>query len=360
MPRTGDRHASFCPFYGAPPSLSGLSVYREGAVRENDDHSTTVKLNIGLLIKPKAASVSGVSSSAGAAGEGSAKKARLSLLGLLNLLVEKSGFNRWSPAMRNKRRYGVFFKYMSEAARDIRLKDQPLSDSLYLPFPFSQAQVTQIVDRTNRLFYKLLLDVQGRPRRMIFVGLIHAVFKSKFGYGLRLKHAPHDIVFWLDETTERQLRSELGFNEIDEYSEPPCYILVIGLAERSKNGSLLTKSLDSLRLTHDFIPYYRESEARLLHLLIEQQRYFSKQLRYDAKDGDDVFPDFLVLDTGATPTPLYLYGDKLQPRHDAKVRELIYHFDQTGEVYWRWDLAYDQSPPPLPVPTNNRFVLTPY
>jgi hypothetical protein len=82
--------------------------------------------------------------------------------------------------------------------------------------------------------------------------------------------------------------------------------------------------------------------------LSQQGRLFSRQLRYD-DDAEAVFPDFLLLDVGFNPLPLYVFGITEGDKRDAMVRQCIRHYQQTHEPHWFWDLQWNtHQPPSLP------------
>lgn len=68
-------------------------------------------------------------------------------------------------------------------------------------------------------------------------------------------------------------------------------------------------------ITNSWIPIEGVYEADLIQALTEQRRRFVKPLRDDAHSAA-AFPDVLLLDTGAKPTPLHL----LSAAMDAKER----------------------------------------
>ena len=94
--------------------------------------------------------------------------------------------------------------------------------------------------------------------------------------------------------------------------------------------------------TEHWIPIEGVHELALLQSLVSQRRRFVKPLRYDAR-SDAVFPNALLLHTGAAPVPLHVRSAFIQPKvRDAKDVAT----DIVGSAAWLW--TTDREMPPLP------------
>lgn len=348
MPGTGEQHASFCPFYSAPPSLSGRAVYCKDALIEQADDSVRVKLIDGLGVTASGKQGGGGSSGSSTDG-GKKRRSKLSLRGLLHLLWEKAEFNRWHPRMKGRRNYYILHKYLCAAAEKIILNKQPLGDYLYVPEPFRVDQKHPIAQRARDRLYTLLIDSRGRKQRMLVVGLVKRLHRSAYGYGIHLAHAPADLVFWMNEELTARYREHYchgGAPEEDLGDDHPLVIMMT--VDRTHRGHYVVANLATMRVTAEYIPFDSNPERQVIAHLSQKQRLFSRQLRYDA-DAEAVFPDFLLLDVGFKPLPLYVFGISEGDQRDAIVRRCIRHYQQTHEPHWFWDLQGNaRQPPSLP------------
>ena len=81
-----------------------------------------------------------------------------------------------------------------------------------------------------------------------------------------------------------------------------------------------------------------------------------KPLRYDARSGAS-FPNALLLDMGAKPTPLHVVSASLDPQDRAAKEKAL---KASGDTAWVW--YTDRKMPPLPeaaLRTNEKSAHTP-
>jgi hypothetical protein len=94
--------------------------------------------------------------------------------------------------------------------------------------------------------------------------------------------------------------------------------------------------------TEHWIPIEGTHEVDLIEALTQQRRRFMKPLRYDARSAAS-FPNVLLLDTGAKPTPLHVVSASLDPRDRAAKENAL---KAPGDTAWVWNT--DRKMPPLP------------
>ena len=94
--------------------------------------------------------------------------------------------------------------------------------------------------------------------------------------------------------------------------------------------------------TEHWIPIEGTHEVDLIEALTQQRRRFMKPLRYDARSAAS-FPNVLLLDTGAKPTPLHVVSASLDPRDRAAKEKAL---KAPGDTAWVWNT--DRKMPPLP------------
>ncbi|KPJ94776.1 MAG: hypothetical protein AMJ53_04590 [Gammaproteobacteria bacterium SG8_11] len=342
MPGTGDQHASYCPFFGAPPAMSGLAVYRRSAIEEKDHDRVAVKLCDGLGVRATSAAGSGGRGRGSKQGS-NPQRSRLSLRALLHYLWTSAEFNRWAPKMNGKRNYYVLYKYLMAAADNIEIQNTRLSAYLYMPEPFVFEEKQDIARRAQQRLYHLLLDAGGRRKRMLVVGIVKRFTASPFGYGVHLKHAPPPLILWMKEDTLNNFLGEAG----ERLEDPNAllgdthHLVMIMTVDRTTNGNLSIVKAAAMKTTHAYIPFENPYQVTLINALMPS-RLFSRQLRYDA-DGETIVPDFLLLDAGKQAVPMYVFGFRKQARQDAAIRAHIKHCEDTNEPCWFWDVLWDKT-----------------
>lgn len=346
FPKTGSEHAPFCPHYDSPTTLSGLSVYKSNAVEENDDGMFSVKITESIGVNSSSNSESSGSSSSSSSVSGK-KRSKMSLQALLELLWMKSGFTRWSPRMSNKRNYFVLYKYLTQAAEEIIIKKIPLTEYLYIPEPFVIGRKDEITRSAEKKHYNLLLSDNGESKRMIAIGLLKNFTKSKYGYRVNIKHLPGNFSYWLNnDHAEKFIDDYCQDGDINSCLSEDSHFVAIMTLDRSKSENLSVVNLVGITVTRDLLPFSSDKGLRLLAHL--KSRIFSVQMDFDASDTDDLYPDFLLLDSGIHPTELFIIGSSNNEKRDKKLRNLFQDDVQdASKNRWCWDLKWNIDAPPM-------------
>jgi hypothetical protein len=109
--------------------------------------------------------------------------------------------------------------------------------------------------------------------------------------------------------------------------------------------------------TEHWIPIEGTHEVDLIEALTQQRRRFMKPLRYDARSAAS-FPNVLLLDTGAKPTPLHVVSASLDPRDRAAKENAL---KAPGDTAWVWntDRKMPRLPEAAPPRTNEKSERTP-
>ena len=99
------------------------------------------------------------------------------------------------------------------------------------------------------------------------------------------------------------------------------------------------------RSTSKFILVDSSYEAQVAEWMIENGREFKKPLLgYD----EEYRPDFLLLDVGAKPLIMEVYGVTGDQDYDDRKNEKRALYKQAGLKTWEWDLTHSTQMPPLP------------
>ena len=328
MPQTGARHHASCISYEPPQDATGLGELLGDAVMELDTGGVDVRVNFPLT---RTSGKSGVRQASVEPSVVKPTNASVSLKALLHLLFSRAGFDRWSPAMAGKRNQWVIHKYLMQAANGIFVKGQVLSDRLYVPEPFSQ---TTRVESSRRRREKL--SVLYPHDGLSPLGLVIGEFKSSdVTAGHRrvwIRHMP-DTPLMVKEVTWQRLEKMFGkLFEVKLADTDAKVRLVIGALIRAR--SEYTYEIDSATLmmtTAQWIPVDEVYELALIQDLVDRGRRFWKPLRYDALT-DKVFANVLLLDSGASPMPLFVLSPFMTGQQSDRVRKAIAKAGERVEV----------------------------
>ena len=338
MPNTGPDHAPFCPTYEPESSLCGRGIYTNEAMRELPDGRISVKVNFPILVRDPqgpiepnhpevneppvftSASDHPVQQSTG-------------LKGLLDLLWETARFNRYSPHMHNRRRYRQVYKYTCEAAEKILVRRRALNDLLFIPEPYDRERSLDIAAKRTQTLRRLSRSARGAPLRVLTFGEVRDIaFKAKPPY-LTLKHLPRSYTIRCNESTIGQLERNTNhalLNFPNSTIHEDFHILVLLTMVHELQGSWKTEQLASLVTSREYIPVRSVVEARFVHKLVEEQRYFYKPLQYDSRA---TYPNFFL--TSATDRiPIEILPQN-QIAQEAMIQRLAtYREDRLKYFYW--------------------------
>ena len=143
---------------------------------------------------------------------------------------------------------------------------------------------------------------------------------SPLGRKVWLKHMPDAPLFIDSKAWERIERAYGGLLEApdaDTKTKQRVVICALIYAKREHTYQIDTASF--MLTTENWIPIEGIHEVDLIQALTEQRRRFMKPLRYDARSVAP-FPNVLLLDTGAKPTPLHVVSALMDP-HDRAAKE---------------------------------------
>src|ERR1700730_5984504 len=318
MPDTGHQHHARCASYEPEPGQSGLGELIGESIIEHSPEAVELRVAFPLARVPGRAFVR---RAAQEPAEINAARHRMSLRAVMHFLFQRAGFNRWYPAMEGKRTQGVIHRYLMEAAEGIRTKGVNLSERLYIPEQFHEQRRTEIAERRRSKLAVLQSPEDGVQFKMaLVIGEYKGAEASPLGCKVWLKHMP-DAPLFIDskawERVERVYGSLLETPDADTKTKQRAVICALIYAKREHTYQIDTASF--MLTTDNWIPIEGVYEADLMRALTEQRRQFIKPLRYDARSGAP-FPNVLLLDTGARPTPLHVVSALMDP-HDRLAKE---------------------------------------
>ncbi len=300
MPDTGREHHPTCPSFEPEPGTSGLGELLGEAIIEHAPDQVEVRTDFAMSRIP------GKSVSRGEVvadpAEVHAPRKTMSLRALLHFLYERAGFNRWYPAMEGRRNQGVLHKYLSEAARGVRLKGAALDERLYVPEPFRAECKDEIGERRRRKLSLLLSPEDAVQFKMaILVGEYNGSDATNFGRRIIVKHMP-DVPLHIEtgawKRVERSYGAILQARDADVTRKP--HIIMAALIYAKREHVYQVDTLSMMLTTDQWIPLDGLHELPLVEALQHAQRAFMKPLKYDARTAA-AFPNVLLLDCGELP-----------------------------------------------------------
>ncbi len=338
MPDSGSTHHPGCPSYEPEARQSGLGELVGEAVLESEPGRVELRVDFPWT------RVIGQSVPRGEAqdvAEVGVPRRRMSLRALMHFLFERSGFNRWSPAMAGKRNQGVLRKYLLEAAEEITVKGVPLAERLYIPEPFSENSKVEAAQR-RREKLAVLRPRDSQTPLAIVIGEYKISEATAQGHRVWIRHMPDAPLLIAGRAWERIERVFAPLFEARDADIGHSVRLVMAALICARREYTYEIDSVSLMLTSEqWIPIEGVHELPLIETLVAKQRRFVKPLRYDAHSAAP-FPNALLLDAGPSPVPLHVLSRFMNPKERAAKEKAI---ARAGEIAWVW--STDQAMPSL-------------
>jgi hypothetical protein len=345
MPESGSTHHPGCPSYEPEAGQSGLGELVGEAVLESEPGRVELRVDFPWT------RVLGQSVPRGEAqdvAEVGVPRRRMSLRALMHFLFERSGFNRWSPAMAGKRNQGVLRKYLLEAAEEITVKGVPLAERLYVPEPFSESGKAEAAQR-RREKLAVLGPRDGQTPLAIVIGEYKTSEATAQGRRVWIRHMPDAPLLIAGRAWERIERVFAPLFEARDADIGHSVRLVMAALICARREYTYEIDSVSLMLTSEqWIPIEGVHELPLIETLVAMQRRFVKPLRYDAHSAAP-FPNALLLDVGPSPVPLHVLSRFMNPKEQAAKEKAI---ARAGEIAWVW--STDQAMPSLKSISDSR------
>ena len=350
-PNTGHLHRPECWFYRSKPSQSGLQGYSERVIVE-EEGIKTVQLEISL----------NKNSPNFASGEGSAlpetitkdsarggRRPRMTTLGLLHLLWETARLNHFYANGRERSWFPVALK-ITGVAKEIKVGRSFIGDQLVILTPGGRERDFNSVAKVLEPFQK---PTYQRKHRLLVLGEI-----ARLDYqGRKIRLVDDDRYnVWLHSTDADLADLEPLCSSSSDARLIGLFVVdVTGLYQSKTEGRspccrtvVLFKAV--MQTTLDFCPFESSFEQIIAEKLIDENRSFTKPLRYDAA-RDTVFPDFLLHDAGIRDYPLEVYGMASEQYLVRRAEKQAYYEREFGGNYWCWFAAGPDAtaePPPFP------------
>jgi hypothetical protein len=337
MPNTGSSHAPSCDSYEPPPELSGLGQVIGSAIEENvADGVTLLRLDFSLnktgsrLMPPPSGKESDTVSSKGN---------KLTLRGVLHYLWDEAGFNRWSPAMQNKRNWFRVRKYLLHAAENKLAKGMNFADVLYIPENFEVEKKSEIAQRRLMQIMRVSAPEKGARRLMVAIGEIKGFETSLYGKKIILKHLP-DFQFLISDDLYNRLFRRFDAEISLWKSEDTSHLMMIATFGVNHAGVANIEEMALMIVNACWIPYENAYDHLLLDSLIKQRRRFVRGLRYNLPSTK---PLAIAVLTDMEPSPHALYITPIGAS-DEFVEEQKKLISESNMESWVWDATAGAMP----------------
>lgn len=339
MPESGSLHSPDCDSYEPPPELSGLGEVLGSAIRLDAEQGFTE-----LRFDFSMARISGKRPASESGSEKDSIKAetsKLTLRSTLHYLWEQAGLNRWTPAMAGKRTWFVIRKHLLHSAEDKLAKGKSLASQLFIPETFSQDKKDTIKSHWLSLVSRMSSHNNGPRPLMILIGEVKEFVPSRYGYQMKIKHAP-DVFFGLHEETYKKLAKRFG-HEIETAMMEGIRLITIATFSTNSTGIAAIEEIALMNTTDSWIPFENIFEKALIEKMTEQSRRFTKGMRYNLSTSKPLAAAVLS-DTAPQPTACYIVPAEANDEFSVALNQLQ---SDSQLASWSWNTT-DYDPPTLP------------
>jgi hypothetical protein len=312
MPSTGFIHAYDCPAYEDTNIYSGASYYHPSVLLEGT--AGLVVSRIDLVNHSRQPATYPVTT--------------LFLPGLLDLIWERADLNRFARRRDGEWRWSDVRKRLLHACSEIRLVSQPLAECLLVPQTFEEASYPAAQVEQEAF-------LSAPPPRLVMAPVKEITPREKGGR-IVLKHMPRTH-FWCSRSLAARLAASARgcFDDSTHRAlRPLMAILVVRAA--SKTGNFTVENGTLHRVNAAYIPCATDRQAWLCQRLAEEGREFMRPLRYDMPENQPL-ADYLLLDTGPSPHPVFVLED-----HGAN-RMIAMIMQRNAVPVTVWDTTKPQS-----------------
>lgn len=336
LPNSGSAHHISCKSYEPPLELSGLGQVEGSAIQENTEDGTTVlKFDFALSKSPGKQPPKSKDKETDAVKTDGTK---LTLRSTLHYLWEQAGFNRYTPAMKDKRTWYVIRKYLLEAAANKLVKKQNLKDIIYIPETFFLDKKNEIDHRRILTFKKVADSDKGARKLMIVIAEVKDIAESRYGHKVLFKHISNCPFMINEDLYARLIKRFAGELELWDALDDG-HLIMIGTFGVSQNGIPSIEEASLMNVSKDWIPFENSYENTLLKSLTDQGRRFIKGLRYNMP-SDKTMATAVLSDVSDPPVALYILNSN-DERLVKQTNDLIQSSDLGS---WVWNLGEIMPP----------------
>lgn len=341
MPESGAVHAAGCESYQPPQHLSGLGQVLGSAIDEQPEADKTA-LRLGFsLSKSDRAAPAAPDPDAPPADTVATDGTKLTLRAVLHYLWDEAGLATWSPRMSGKRTWRVVSWHLRKAADGKYVKGAPLGQRLFIPEPWTKDRAAQAKARWRQTT-RAYAPASGKTTKLLLlVGEVKDIVPGRYSPRVVIKNLP-DAVVSLPEDLHKRLRRRFGFELETWEADEDCHLMLAATCTISSAGAATLEEATLVVTDRNWLPIADPDEQVLVETAVDNQRRFTKSLRYNLR-ADALMASIVLTDT---PTPTACYVLPAADQIDA-VNELA---GDTDTAAWTW--VVDEDFPDLPARGN--------
>jgi Protein of unknown function (DUF1173) len=339
MPDSGEEHAANCDSFETPAVLSGRGEVDGSAIQENDSGLVSLKFAFSLRRNAPSDQAKEPTEHSSATASGT----RLTLRAFLHYLWEESKLTQWGP----EKKLPSWFHVRRDLIKVAQAKEAnktPLADVLYVPEYFDPTRKAEIFHRRTVQLSPIMGKANFGKKMMVLIGEVENIQPARYGWALNVKHL-RDMPFKVSEELHKNYDKifKLTLNLWD--TVPTGHMMVAATFTMDASGTPDVQELILMLTSNQWLPMENAYDVEFTSKLIECQRSFNKNLRYNLT-LDKPIASAILTDVDGDPVPMYLdLGDLVSKWATSEsIKTLI----ETSQLpAWVWDPLFG-VPPSLP------------
>jgi hypothetical protein len=342
MPLSGGDHDPVCPSYEPPYGLSGLGALIGTAI--NLDPSAGVaalKLDFSLS---KRSSTTSAGAETAATGSIKNDARKLSLRALLHLLWHESGLTEWTSNWTGKRHWRQVYRHLTEAAGNMTVRGESLTDRLFIPEPFRTDDRAAIAQRRSQKLAGLFQPAVGTRRLMVMVAEIKEFADARSGQQMIIRHMP-GVRFHLEDAAWRSLQRRFETELALWKSDDALHLMTIVTVGGNPAGLITVNEIALMTVTAQWLPIEDAFERRLVERLVRLRMKSVKGLRFNLSRNQPM-ANVILPERQPLACALYIVPAGADEGFEISLKEMIEA--RPDLEAWIWRVA-DGDLPPLPI-----------
>ncbi|UXN57762.1 DUF1173 domain-containing protein [Phyllobacterium zundukense] len=342
MPLTGGAHDGACPSYEPPYELSGLGPLIGNAIQiDAASGSSVLKLDFSLSKRGARASAA-EASQASESVRNEAKK--LSLRAVLHYLWDTGELTEWMSLWTGKRGWGRVRASLIDAAGQMNVRGEPLSNILFVPEAFHQEDKEGIAARRAAALAGAQASGPGPRKLMVAVAEVKEFAAARDGQKILVRHLP--FPFMIEANAWRRLSAKYE-TELELWGTGDAlHLIMIATFGISDAGIASVEEIALMVVNENWIPFESVHEQRLLEKLASWRRKSVKGLRFNLSRDQPVVSVTLAAERPG-PVAMYIVPAGAGEDYEAALAELIK--TRPEMTPWIWRIA-EGDMPKLPWP----------
>ncbi|MEZ2127887.1 MULTISPECIES: DUF1173 domain-containing protein [unclassified Sinorhizobium] len=337
MPLSGRKHDAGCPSYEPPYELSGLGPLIGTAIQIDEaSGSSDLKLDFSLS---KRGSRTGAAAPSEPPTTLRNETRRLSLRAVLHYLWDVGELTEWTSLWAGKRGWGRVRSSLMNAARQMTVRGEPLSDILFVPEVFHQDEKEKIAARRAAALTRAQPSGPGPRKLMMIVAEVKEFAAARDGQKIMVRHLP--FPFMLAEATWKRLNARHETELALWRSSEELHLILIATFGISGAGIASIEELAMMAVNENWIPFEDVHEQRILERMSGLRRKSVKGLRFNLSREQPIVSVSLPEQRPA-PVAMFVVPPASDERYEAALAEMIQ--SRPEMIPWIWRVAEGDMP----------------